>query len=74
MVCMMGWDFIPVFRLFNIAKIVTPCFVFLAGPWWDSEIEKRNYKKAMKQEFAKVFLCQTFTLYGSLPFVVYFYL
>ena len=31
-----------VFRSFNLVKIVTPCsisFSFLAGPWWNSEIE-----------------------------------
>ena len=32
--------------IFNLVKIVTPCsisFSFLAGPWWDSEMEYVQY-------------------------------
>ena len=40
-----GLGFFSAFRSFSlcIVKIVTPCsigFGLLAGPWWDSEIEK----------------------------------
>ena len=34
-----------VFRSFNSVKVVTPCstsFGFLAGPWWDSETERKK--------------------------------
>ena len=37
-----GLGFFSAFTSFNLVKIVTPCsinFGFLAGPWWDSEIE-----------------------------------
>ena len=32
---------------FNLVKIVTPCsisFGIFAGPWWDSEIERKPYQ------------------------------
>ena len=51
----LGWDF-SVFRSFNLVKIVTPCsisFGFLAGPWWDSEIEKLTYTSSKTYNEAK---------------------
>ena len=38
--------FFSAFMLFNLVKRVTPCsisFGYLAGPWWDSEIENLPY-------------------------------
>ena len=49
-------------RSFILVKIVTPCYTnfgFLVGPWWDSEIERKE-KKSWYVPYSSFMVLQTF--------------